>query len=539
MIGVKRPLKMGTPKPPKSVKKKRVLKTVQPIPDPDDATVIANPYTEYMVQKPSELMYQNPPVTEVLEEEGDIPSVEDMVRNVGAEQEVMEWPDKLPYLMGERYQALLKKVKPSELIPGKPPSFTWLEERYGHLVEKEFWYDRLVKLASTFKETCEGDVFDMTDAELEAVVGHLVPYTEVEQEYLQLLDNYSKSPVQIDGHPTLEYLRKYHSKPLTAKDRTRILLAEKIPPTPVERTHANITRAALDDVMTEAPSSPDYLPSFSEEEGEDEDMVKETMEVENRYVDTYYCPIHEEQVMQCLNPDEVCGALFFKCGLPDCAVFFTSDNYQDVCHQLRQAIHPSVHQGLYHADLKCHCDYTPRMKLSRSEKNYGRVYLTCFKKNAPCSYFQWEHWKVREPQGPMDAYVQKQQSRGTWHRPAYQKYQRQPHSQQLVRTGLERFKKDEVKMYPTQRRWGQTHGVVYSTQQQQHRRANNPWGIKKSFPKDYPWGTDNKTQGFTPTPHYQSTDFRNGLYIGKKKPSPFSPSPFFTGNHNTSGCVPF
>ena len=527
MIGVKRPFKLGAPKPPKSAKKKRLLKTVQPIPDPDDATVVPNPYTEYMEQKPSELMEEivvpphpsiipSEPVTEVLEE-GDIPSVED----------TLECPDKLPYLMGARYQELLKKAKPSELMPGNPPSLTWLEERYGHLVEKEFWYDRLVKLASTFKETCEGDVFDMTDAELEAVVGHLVPYTEEEQEYLQLLDNYKQSPVQIDGIPTLEYLRKYHSKAPTVQDRARMLQAECVP-----------------------PSSPEYLPSYSEEE--EEDLVKKAMEVENRYVDTYYCPIHEEQEMQCLNPDAVCGALLFKCGVPDCAVFFTSDNYQAVCHQLRQAIHPTVHQRLYHADLKCHCDYTPRMKLSRSDKNYGRVFLTCFKKNAPCSYFQWVHWKVREPQGPMDAYVQKP---GTWHRPAYVKYQKQPKpydrpsharrppilnalrnesNQQLVCTGLDRFKKDNVKMYqPKQGRWGESHGVV------QTRRANNPWGITKSFPQDYPWGPDTPKQGFHPNPQYRNTEFRNGLYVGNMKPSPFSPSPYFTGNHNSTGCVPF
>ena len=529
MIGVKRPFKLGAPKPPKSAKKKRLLKTVQPIPDPDDAPLDR----EYMVQKPSELMDEivvpphpsiipSEPVTEVLEE-GDIPSVED----------TLEFPNKLPYLMGERYQELLKKVKPSELVPGNPPSLTWLEDKYGHLVEKDFWYDRLVKLASTFKETCEGDVFDMTDADLEAVVGHLVPHTEEEKEYLQLLDNYSQSPVQIDGIPTLAFLRKYHSKPPTAKDRARMLQAECVPPNP---NPAN--RAALEDVVTEAPTSPEYLPSYSEEE--EEDLVKKAMEVENRYVDVHYCPIHEEQEMQCLNPDAVCGALLFKCQVPDCAVFFTSDNYQDVCHQLRQAIHPTVHQGLYHADLKCHCDYTPRMKLSRSDKNYGRVFLTCFKKNAPCAYFQWVHWKVREPQGPMDAYVQKRPK--PYSRPENARLPpilnalRNKSSQQLVCTGLDRFKKDNVKMYPAREPlpWGKPSPA------QQRVLANHPWGIQKSFPQDYPWGPDTpKQQGFQPDPHYQNTEFRNGLYVGQQKPSPFSPSPYFTGNHNSTGCVPF
>ena len=47
MIGVKRLLKLGTPKPPKSAKKKKALKQ-PPKPDMDDATVIANPYVDYM-----------------------------------------------------------------------------------------------------------------------------------------------------------------------------------------------------------------------------------------------------------------------------------------------------------------------------------------------------------------------------------------------------------------------------------------------------------------------------------------------------------
>ena len=61
MIGVKRPaFKLGNPKPPKSAKKKKALKETKPLADPDDATVIANPYAEYMVQKPSELMNETP-----------------------------------------------------------------------------------------------------------------------------------------------------------------------------------------------------------------------------------------------------------------------------------------------------------------------------------------------------------------------------------------------------------------------------------------------------------------------------------------------
>ena len=118
--------------------------------------------------------------------------------------------------MGFRYQLLLQKCRPSELIPGKPPSLTWLEERYGHLVKKGFWYNRLVKLAYTYLETCEGDVFDKNQGYLEQAVGNLVPYTAAETEYLQLLENYKKSRLQIDGIPTLEFLRRNYTTPQNA-----------------------------------------------------------------------------------------------------------------------------------------------------------------------------------------------------------------------------------------------------------------------------------------------------------------------------------
>ena len=545
MIGVKRPLKLGNQKPPKSAKKKKVLKETKPLADPDDSTVIANPYAEYMEQKPSELMeeivvkphwstifpsgeeylnYQKPnllteqspdsgvyepdasdlascsiepAVTEVLEE-GEIPRADEMVKNLNyVKGNVLEFPPKLPHIMGFRYKLLLEKANPKELIPGQPPSLTWLEDKYGHLIEKDFWYDRIVKLANLYMETCEGDVFDMAQCDLEKAVGHLVPYTEEEQEYIRLMKNYEQSPVQIDGMPTLEFLRKHHSKPLSAKDKARMLRAERVPP---NNTHAQITKELFDEALT-------------------------------RYVPDECCPIHEDVAMRCLNADDPCGALFFKCSKPDCSVFYTSNTSEDVRCQLDQEIHPTVHQGLFDGTLKCHCDFSPRMKLSQSEKNPGRVYLTCFKKSNPCCYFQWVHWKVRPVEGPMDAFVEKRskpysrpennrrppiQPLGTWHRPAYVKYQRtcppdtqqqlrDKSSQQLVRTGLDRFKKDNVKMYP----------------------AGDPWERPSPFKND-PWWTQKQTEqakltnaidpngGFKPSPLFgQTNQFKGGVYVGE------------------------
>ena len=177
-----------------------------------------------------------PPFTEVMEE-GDIPNAEEMVKNLQVEAKCLEHPDKLPHLMRFRYQLLLEKTNPKELIESQPPSLSWLEDKYGHLVEKEFCYNHVVKLASTYLETCDGDVFDKTLGDLEKARGHLVPYTIVEKEYLQLMENYKKSRLQIDGRPSLEFLRKHHSKP------------------PQDKAHGDITKSALEDVQT-APTFP-------------------------------------------------------------------------------------------------------------------------------------------------------------------------------------------------------------------------------------------------------------------------------------------
>lgn len=352
MIGVKRPCKLGTPRPLKSSKKKKLLKETVPSPDTE------NPNADYMKQKPSELTHVGP--EELMEkveveviDQGYQTDAESLFSSISSvTHEVLDRRDQLPHSMWLRYHELLRCATPEEQASEEPPSLTLLEEKYGHLVAKSFWYDRVVKLASTIVELGDGskNVFDMTKHDLEEVAGHLVLLTEEEKEYLELLENYKKSKVQIDGVPTLQFLQKHHSTP------------------------------------------PNQMEPESECEAEP-----------TRYVDC--CPVHEECEMKCLNPDQSNGVLFFKCPEPECCVFWTSDSGEAVRDQLRRAIHPSVHRGLLHTNLKCQCNVTPRMKLSRSEKNYGKVFLTCFKKNDPCKYFQWIHWKVREPKGPMDRYA--------------------------------------------------------------------------------------------------------------------------------------
>ena len=161
MIGVKRPLKMRTPKPPKSAKKKKLLKTTQPL--PDEVAVIVNP--EPLVQQPAEQ---------------DVPIAEQMVSPPKPMPSELE----LVGQMKDRYRLLLQQAKPEELVEGSAPSLAYLEDTYGHLVEKPFWYDRVCKLAMAYRDSQGGEVSDMSHSALEAAVGHVVPLTPQEQERL-------------------------------------------------------------------------------------------------------------------------------------------------------------------------------------------------------------------------------------------------------------------------------------------------------------------------------------------------------------------
>ena len=57
-------------------------------------------------------------------------------------------------------------------------------------------------------------------------------------------------------------------------------------------------------------------------------------------------------------------------------------------------------------ELKCKCGLVPKMKLSRTAKNYQKVFFSCgsFLTHAkPCGYFQWLHgplWCPREQAQP-------------------------------------------------------------------------------------------------------------------------------------------
>ena len=122
------------------------------------------------------------------------------------------------------------------------------------------------------------------------------------------------------------------------------------------------------------------------------------------------CPFHPLEPLKVLNPDTEFEPLYCKCPEDQCPVWCTSETASIVLPELIENAHPEVRAKL--TEIKCKCSEVPRMKLSRSEKNKHKVFLTCGRnprQNEVCGYFQWMHaplWKPKRPLQPtLDKWV--------------------------------------------------------------------------------------------------------------------------------------
>ena len=106
-----------------------------------------------------------------------------------------------------------------------------------------------------------------------------------------------------------------------------------------------------------------------------------------------YFPIHSNELMK--QKDYGYG-MFFNCANEDCPVAFGEENTGEILRLNKEEMHPKMEDAIVNGELKCECDYTPKMGLSLSEKNPGRVYLECPSKNHPCKFFSWLHFKPRK-----------------------------------------------------------------------------------------------------------------------------------------------
>ena len=118
------------------------------------------------------------------------------------------------------------------------------------------------------------------------------------------------------------------------------------------------------------------------------------------------CPFHPHRFLECVNPQSNFGPLRFKCPQEGCPVYLFEDTREVMMEKLKEDTHPQVHARLKHGELKCKCGLVPKMKLSRTSKNYNKVFFSCGNfapGREPCGYFQWLHgplWCPREQAHP-------------------------------------------------------------------------------------------------------------------------------------------
>ena len=107
-------------------------------------------------------------------------------------------------------------------------------------------------------------------------------------------------------------------------------------------------------------------------------------------VDLVTCPFHLKPLTRKKPPDEIEKQEVLFCPDIDCPVFLFASHIDAYLQSLHYTL-PS-HDVLECWDiLQCFCHFTPVLKLSQSETNPNRLYLSCnnWQKELKCPYFQW------------------------------------------------------------------------------------------------------------------------------------------------------
>ena len=162
----------------------------------------------------------------------------------------------------------------------------------------------------------------------------------------------------------------------------------------------------FNELMAYWKTLPNYDPNFKADLEWLEENVAHYLEQRERFIKSMQqpCPFHPLDTLKVLNPDAEFGPLYCRCPLDECPVWCTTMTAHVVLPELAQHTHPEVRAKI--TQLRCKCDHVPRMKLSRSDKNFHRVFLTCGQnpyRVQPCGYFQWMHaplWKPKRPAQP-------------------------------------------------------------------------------------------------------------------------------------------
>ena len=106
--------------------------------------------------------------------------------------------------------------------------------------------------------------------------------------------------------------------------------------------------------------------------------------------DLLHCPFHLKPLTRKKPPDEIEKQEVLFCPEIDCPVFLFGNTLDDYVRALHYT--PPSRDVIECWDiLQCYCHITPVLKLSQSETNPNRLYLSCnnWCKEMRCPYFQW------------------------------------------------------------------------------------------------------------------------------------------------------
>ena len=179
------------------------------------------------------------------------------------------------------------------------------------------------------------------------------------------------------------------------------------PPTasPVQSVN-DLMEGTLKDYEEECIEEGTFHSDPATEEGEWNVQDLDQMETQLNHLLYEACPFHPHQFIECVNPQTQFGQLRFKCPQKGCSVYLFEESREVMMEKLKEDTHPQVRALLQRGELRCRCGLVPKMKLSRTSKNYQKVFFSCgsfLPGKEPCGYFQWLHgplWRPREQAQP-------------------------------------------------------------------------------------------------------------------------------------------
>ena len=177
-------------------------------------------------------------------------------------------------------------------------------------------------------------------------------------------------------------------------------------PSPTDQSVNELIEGTLKDYKEECVEEGTFQSDPTTEVGEWDIQDIDQMDTQFNQLLKETCPFHPHQFIECVNPQASFGPLRFKCSSVRCPVYLFEDTREVMLEALKNDTHPQVQARLKRGELRCECGFVPKMKLSRTSKNYNKVFFSCgsFLTHAkPCGYFQWLHgplWCPREQAQP-------------------------------------------------------------------------------------------------------------------------------------------